>query len=306
MMYLGIVYAIMSIGLLGFVVWSYTMMASLDCEIEFYNLAMCWNSFTLLSTFNSQNLSSYTQSAGNRKISTSSSETTRETSCFESFRALHTWLPWSIYRWLANMICRFYRRWRGALIVSKDRPYSVLTQKEGAILDHVKTVLGFGTVRHIRNGNYYRYTVEDNSNILLLCILFNGLPHRLNQLNRWINVLHVKQATSTSRIYGLWPDISLVRSLVKPTFNDAWLSGFTDAEGCFNVVVKPRPAIKSGCQIVLRFILDQNQGIEVLSDIRGLFCSGFIYLRAKTHHVYRYTHSSFINLNSVVYYFLSS
>jgi hypothetical protein len=41
------------------------MMALLYCEIEVINFAICWNSSTLISTFNSKNLINYTQSAGN-------------------------------------------------------------------------------------------------------------------------------------------------------------------------------------------------------------------------------------------------
>jgi LAGLIDADG endonuclease len=28
--------------------------------------------------------------------------------------------------------------------------------------------------------------------------------------------------------------------LIKPTLNDTWLSGFTDADGCFNVKIEKR------------------------------------------------------------------
>lgn len=71
----------------------------------------------------------------------------------------------------------------GAILSFNGRPTFVLTQKEGAILYHIQSVLGFGTVR--KTGYYYRYFVEDLKGVLLLCVLFNGnlvLPHRINQL----------------------------------------------------------------------------------------------------------------------------
>lgn len=72
------VYAMFSIGILGFIVWSH-LVALLYCEVEVINIAICWNSFKLVNTFYSKNFTSYTQSAGNLNI-LSSSETKRDKS----------------------------------------------------------------------------------------------------------------------------------------------------------------------------------------------------------------------------------
>jgi hypothetical protein len=75
------IYAIISIGLLGFIVWA--QMGLLHSDVEVTNLAICWNDFTLLGTFYSKNSTSLIQSAGNRRFyNAGSSETTRETSLF--------------------------------------------------------------------------------------------------------------------------------------------------------------------------------------------------------------------------------
>jgi hypothetical protein len=114
------VYAMMSIGVLGFVVWSWWL-ASLIYNYEVLNFAICWDSLESKSTFNSENLLDYTQLAGNLsfifyivfltnnikyyiKTDKSSSETTRETSFnFNDYRKIsgkssneisNDWLTW--------------------------------------------------------------------------------------------------------------------------------------------------------------------------------------------------------------------
>ena len=110
-LYLGMVYAMFSIGILGFLVWSHPVSTGLIKEqvalfcsnTEVINHAVCWNSSTLLGTFTCTNLSSYTKSAGHlnliviNKSRTISSEIIRETSCqnFSAFRALYAKLGFS-------------------------------------------------------------------------------------------------------------------------------------------------------------------------------------------------------------------
>lgn len=42
----------------------------------------------------------------------------------------------------------------------------------------------------------------------------------------------------------------------EPSLNNAWLSGFTDAEGCFTV------SIKSSISFAIRFILSQKHEVK--------------------------------------------
>ena len=292
------VYALASIGILGFIVWSQYVMALPYCEVTVINSAICWNSSVLISTFSRKNLVSNTQPAGNRgtlRSLTSSSETTRETSfdftvfnnyyCQQTCRApLDTnWLTWFVG----------FAEGDGAILTSKSRPRFVLTQKESAVLYIIQSVLGFGTVRHITNGNYFRFVVEDNSNVLLLAHLFNGnlvLPHRMTQLQAWLNVLGTIKLCSTFPVF---------------TLQNAWLSGFTDAEGCFNVGIQQRTDAVIGFRVTIRFLLDQKNAEQLLLYIKTLFGSGYVNLRKNTNIVYRYTNSSFIGQNIVCDYFIA-
>lgn len=291
------VYALASIGILGFIVWSQYVMALPYCEVTVINSAICWNSLTLIGTFCRKNPISYTQSAGNRgtfRSLTSSSETTRETSfdftVFNNHYCQQTCRPPLDANWLTWFVG--FAEGDGAILTNKSRPRFVLTQKEGAVLHIIQSVLGFGTVRHITNGNYYRFVVEDNSNVRLLAYLFNGnlvIPHRITQLRAWLNVLNTIQLITT------FPHITL---------QDAWISGFTDAEGCFKVGVQPRADAAIGFRVTIRFLLDQKNAESLLLHISALFGSGYVSLRKTTNIVYRYTNSSLIALNIVRDYFI--
>lgn len=305
----------LSIGVLGFIVWSFFppssffiglferdyIVALLYCKIEGTNLAMCWDSLVFIGTFSCKNPISYTQSAGNlyTKSLKSSSETTRETSFnFDLFNkhfseqtgraALNDhWLTWFIG----------FSEGDGAILTLKNRPRFVLTQKEGPILHHIQKMLGFGVVRQFKG--FYRYIVEDKASILLLIHLFNGnlvLIHRQSQLLYWINVFN--SSVNLAKVEH-------ITTLMVPTLSDAWLSGFTDAEGCFNVKIEKRANTVTGYRVILRFLLDQKNAELVLLLIRDLFGYGQVSQRSKINIVYRYHNNSFKGLIMVRDYFLA-
>src|SRR5258705_2949970 len=164
--YIGMVYAMFSIGILGFLVCS-QLVALPQYEMGLINLAVCWNSLVLTSTFNSKNLVSYNQSAGNPYTSKAGLKSSSETICkisrkFETFNKYsnklisNEWLTWFIG----------FSEGDGAILTTKGKARFVLTQKEGSILYQVQEVLGFGTVRQF--DGYYRFIVTDPQNILLL------------------------------------------------------------------------------------------------------------------------------------------
>lgn len=63
------------------------------------------------------------------------------------------------------------------------------------------------------------------------------MPKRIDQLKVWVAVYNSKK--------GNTPFI-LSQDAIQISLNSAWLAGFTDAEGCFNVHITKRPAQKIG------------------------------------------------------------
>lgn len=111
----------------------------------------------------------------------------------------------------------------------------------------------------------------------------------------------------TSLNLGKLNDLKKIENLdklIKPTLQDAWLSGFTDAEGCFNVQINKRSNTITGFRVMLRFILDQKNSQYLLLYIRELFGYGAVSLRNKTNGVYRYYVTSFKGLIPIRNYFL--
>jgi len=89
----------MSIGVLGFVVWSWVLASPLSDMRSLINFAVSWNGLVLIGTLNGKNSISYTQSAGNLSLCSSqskiqsASETIRETSFnFSAFRQYYNTL----------------------------------------------------------------------------------------------------------------------------------------------------------------------------------------------------------------------
>ena len=93
----------------------------------------------------------------------------------------------------------------------------------------------------------------------------------MNQLKTWLNIYNQKN----NPIYLNLRKVSL-------SLNSVWLSGFTDAEGCFNVNITKRTTQTVGFRTKLRFILDQQYSKDSLVEIKNLFNAGNISLRNET------------------------
>ena len=311
-----------SIAILGLIVWS-QVLALLFSDLEVINFTVGWEDFTLLNTFYSLDVNNIILSAGNstffiknaRKLYSAyveggSSETIRESSfnnfkkTYESyfgrgFKESDDWLLWLVG----------YIEGDGAILENKGRCRLVITQKDPDSLIKIEKILGFGKVKNFEK--YSRYIVEDNNNCLLLYLLLNGnlvFKHRRDQLFKWFIVLSKAPKlnliddgrVSRSHKFKSMPDF--INIGFEPTLNDSWISGFTDAEGCFSIGIVKK---NNRDYVRARFILDQKcrsgEDIDILKKISNLFSlaadhgeSGIrlnksINLRSKTKDVYRIT-----------------
>ena len=158
----------------------------------------------------------------------------------------------------------------GAILEHKGRASFVITQRDSKILHEIHEVIKVGVIKpfYDNKGNkiYSRYIVSDNKGVYLLYLLLNGnlvLQSRVNQLRNWYIALNNAIKFDFSLFYS--KNLPLfIHSTREPTLNDAWLCGFTDAEGCFSVKINNA---KHKFYVQVIFILDQKNAEIVLNKI---------------------------------------
>jgi len=274
-----------SIGILGFLVWSHWM-AFLIRKFKVINFTVGWKNLNLLSTFYSLNDNKNIQSAGNLEVNKGTSETIRENTYDmflnnffnlykKNFNKDYNWLEWFIG----------FTEGDGAILEHKGRCKYVLTQKDIKVLKEIQETFNFGNIKYYYDNNnnikYGRYIVSDNKNILLLYLLFNGnlyLEHRKEQLKKWqLGLLNASRLNLLAMNLNNIPNI--INNYKKISLNNAWLSGFTDAEGCFSIKIYKNRNID---YVKIIYILDQKNSKDILNNISYLLSNKYLAKLRKT------------------------
>lgn len=227
------------------------------------------------------------------KIQTAS-ETLREVPFkFEKFNSTHKNIDTNWLEWFIGFV-----EGDGGLYKNSqtNRLTFSITQKEPEILQEIHSVLGFGYVNYDISMKCYRYRIQSLEDIYKLSLLFNGnffQEHRINQLRDWIYQLNQKGYNITHDPSPMW---------ALPSLTDAWLSGFTDAEGCFSTQITKRDSARTGFRISIRFTIAQRDNNSLLF-IRQLFGFGSVHEFKTDPGLFSYVNSSFTNTSSLVKYF---
>ena len=175
----------------------------------------------------------------------------------------------------------------GSFIISKTNNNAlqfVITQstEDINILYYIQKTLGFGKV--IKQGKRTsRFIVQDLKNIFLLILLFNGnivLPTRKIKFKFFLDNFNNKISKGKIKIFSFLPNqnniiiLKYIKSNILPSLTNSWLSGFTDAEGCFAVSFLSKPSNAFS----LRYILSQkgDENLPILSHFVLLFNGGVL------------------------------
>lgn len=184
----------------------------------------------------------------------------------------------------------------GSFIVSQNRLFFIINQKEEKVLARMRTQLGFGKVSKYQS--HSRYIVANKEGIERLLHLFNGhlVLHKTNQrFQSWVNAWN-RSCKESQRIKVV------SRNNLLCFANNCWLAGFIDADGSFNVHKTCDPRYTLGWRVRLRFILDQKGENQLLERVRDWLGSGAVTPRHEVDDMYRLTCTRITSLQVLIEY----
>lgn len=154
-----------------------------------------------------------------------------------------------------------------------------LHEKDKHVLDSITETLGFGTVSSSIN-NLCIYKFSNLRDISVIIALFNGNTVFPKFYRRFVLFLE-KYNTKVSNPKA-WPQtkalgtIKLKPIMVRPTLEDAWFSGFTDAEGCFNENLSERPQSRRQWSRYFAVYQSREENVPILEHFKSVFKCGTI------------------------------
>ena len=253
------VYAMLSIGVLGFIVWAW---------VRVHNFAICWNRliksieniisfrFKIDGIFGKFDLLSNQQETDIK----GSSETYTQSISNYNMDCKLTY-PDHIKNYDKNFIEWFIGFSEGVgkfIISSKLKKISfIISQKDPKVLYYIRKTLGFGRVYKCKD-TYYRYIVSDKKNLQHLINIFNQdriiLSTTLKNFQDWLEAYSNYYSGNTN------PQIKINSYKNNISLKEAWLSGFIDAKANFS-------AYYNGKDYNVRFNLEQEEVLEQIKEI---------------------------------------
>lgn len=134
----------------------------------------------------------------------------------------------------------------------KKTLHIIFAEKDISLAYFLKKRIGHGNIYKIKNKKAVRYICRNAKGMFIILNLINGKLVSTPKYNQLIK-----------HDYASDYNINILPPLNKITFDNYWLSGFTQADGCFHISVVKSKTHKTGYSVRLEFSLKQNDEIPL-------------------------------------------
>jgi hypothetical protein len=134
----------------------------------------------------------------------------------------------------------------------KKQLHIIFSESDLSLAYFIKKRVGYGNVYKIKNKKAVRYICKNFKGIYIILSLINGKL-----------VSNFKYEQLTKHNYNQDFSLEILPPLNKLSLNNYWLAGFTQADGCFHISIPKSKTHKTGYSVRLEYSLKQNDEIPL-------------------------------------------